>query len=94
MVKSTPDPVTRAAGLRAGCTPLGSGELRNPWRCSISYASGRDVQHRVTLTASGAYTGDDEIISYQGQTQPDTGVINGCCVTIPSDVNFRTAKPA
>jgi hypothetical protein len=83
VVRSAPDPVTGAKGRRAACSPLGSGELHNPWRCTISYHSGRVIQYRVILHADGSYTGDDEIVHYQGSTHSDTGEIRGCCVVIP-----------
>jgi hypothetical protein len=83
VVRAAPDPVTGARGLRAGCTPLSSGELDNPWRCTITYRSGRVIQYRVTLDPSGSYTGDQEIVHFRGRTYPDTGHITGCCVVIP-----------
>lgn len=83
VVRAAPDPVTRAPGVRATCTSLGTGELLNPWRCTISYASGRRIRYRVTLSASGSYTGDHEILTYHGETHPDTGVISGCCLGVP-----------
>jgi len=83
VVKAAPDPVTRAQGVQARCTPLGQGDLLNPWRCSISYASGRDIQYRVTIAASGSYIGDHELVHYRGQRYHDTGVISGCCVPVP-----------
>jgi hypothetical protein len=83
LVRVAPDPVTRAPGIRARCIPLGTGELLNPWSCSISYRSGRLIQYRVTLNGDGSYTGDHEIVRFQGRRFPDTGVISGCCVSIP-----------
>jgi hypothetical protein len=83
VVRVAPDPGTNRAGRAARCTPLGSGELHNPWRCVISYRSGRVIQYTVTLHADGSYIGDQEIVHYQGRTHADTGQINGCCVVIP-----------
>jgi len=83
VVRVAPDPVTHAKGRSASCFPLGSGELHNPWRCAITYPSGRVIQYRVTLHADGSYTGDDEVVRYQGQTHSDTGQIQGCCVVVP-----------
>jgi hypothetical protein len=83
VVKVAPDPVTRAPGLRATCMPTGQGELRNPWRCVIHYRSGRIIGYRVRIRGDGSYVGDHEILSYRGQTSPDTGAITGCCITIP-----------
>jgi hypothetical protein len=83
VVRLAPDPVTGARGLRANCMALGSGELRNPWRCTIGYRSGRVIRYLVTLYPSGSYSGDQEIVHYEGRTYPDTGTITGCCVAIP-----------
>jgi hypothetical protein len=83
VVRVAPDPVTNAAGLSARCSSLGSGELHNPWRCTISYRSGRVIQYTVTLHANGAYVGGQEIVHYKGRTYSDTGKINGCCVVVP-----------
>jgi hypothetical protein len=83
LVRVAPDPVTRAPGVRARCTPLGTGDLLNPWSCSISYRSGRLIMYQVTLNADGSYTGDHEIVRYHGQRYRDSGVISGCCVSIP-----------
>jgi hypothetical protein len=83
LVRVAPDPVTRAPGLRATCTPTGSGDLLNPWSCSISYRSGRVIEYRVILNADGSYNGDHELVRYQGKRFRDTGVISGCCVSIP-----------
>jgi len=82
-VRVAPDPVTKQPGIRASCSPRGAGELRNPWRCTIDYRSGRVISYTVTLAASGAYTGTDELLSYQGHTTPMSGEITGCCVAIP-----------
>ena len=83
VVRSAPDPVTSAHALSAHCLPLGTDELRNPWRCLISYPSGRRIQWMVRVRASGAYTGVDQVVHYKGQTFNDSGEITGCCVTVP-----------
>jgi hypothetical protein len=83
VVRAAPDPVTGAHGKAARCTPLGSTDLHNPWRCTIRYRSGRVIQYRVTITASGSYSGDQEIVHYRRRIYPDTGRISGCCVSIP-----------
>ena len=83
VVRAAPDPVTRARGRRAVCAALGSGELQNPWRCTISYPSGRVIRYRVTINAGGSYSGDQEIVRYRGRTHRDTGQITGCCIAIP-----------
>jgi hypothetical protein len=83
VVRSAPDPVTRADGRKAVCASLGSGELQNPWRCTIRYASGRLIQYRVTINAGGSYSGDQQIVRFRGRTHRDTGQITGCCIAIP-----------
>jgi len=83
VVQSAPDPVTNAPGLRARCVREGSGPLSNPWRCMIAYRSGRQIQYEVTLSASGSYAGDHEIVDYRGLRHPDTGSIRGCCIAVP-----------
>lgn len=83
VVRAAPDPVTGAPGLRASCVPLGKGELLNPWRCVISYRSGRIITYTVQIRLNGSYGGGDEIVRYRGQTHPDTGQISGCCIVVP-----------
>ena len=83
VVRVAPESPNGRHGRSATCRPLGSGELHNPWRCTIRYASGRVVQYRITLRANGSYAGDDQVVSYQGRTTPGSGQIYGCCVVIP-----------
>jgi hypothetical protein len=83
VVRVAPDPVTRDPGSQATCSPLGSGGLLNPWRCSIAYRSGRQIQYTVTIRADGSYTGSNEIVRFRGQRFRDTGTITGCCITVP-----------
>ncbi len=83
VVGEAPDPVTNAPGVRARCAPAGSGPLSNPWRCVIAYRSGRQIQYQVTLSATGSYTGDHEIVDYRGLRHRDTGSIRGCCIAVP-----------
>lgn len=83
VVRTAPDPVGGRRGRSAGCVALGRGELRNPWRCTISYADGRRIQYTVQLHLDGSFAGSDEIVHYGGRSYHDTGQINGCCVVIP-----------
>lgn len=83
VVQAAPDPVTRAKGVSARCRAEGRGDLRNPWRCSITYRSGRIIRYHVTIAANGAYSGDHELVRFRGLIHSDTGTINGCCVAIP-----------
>jgi hypothetical protein len=83
VVRVAPDPATNKPGKSATCVPLGPGELHNPWRCEISYRSGRAIQYTVTLSANGSYTGDQQIVHYRDRTSSGTGQITGCCVVVP-----------
>jgi hypothetical protein len=83
VVKAAPDPIGGRPGISASCTPLGDVELRNPWRCEISYASGRRIAYLVQIHADGSYSGDHEVVHFHGGTHPDTGQITGCCIVIP-----------
>src|SRR5947209_12442429 len=83
VVKTAPDPVTHAAGVRAACASEGQGELHNPWRCSIRYASGRRIEYLVRISADGSYRGENEGITYRGHTRRDPGNVSGCCIVIP-----------
>jgi hypothetical protein len=83
LVRLAPASVAGEPGRSATCVPLGSGELHNPWRCTIDYRSGRVIHYRVTLNADGSYTGDHQIVRYRGRTSRGTGAISGCCVVIP-----------
>lgn len=75
VVRSAPDPRTgTGAGTGAACEPVGSGPLRNPWRCVVTYSSGRKVRIAVRiLREDGSYLG-----RYAGG-----GAVEGCCVVIP-----------
>lgn len=83
VVRLAPDPATRARGKSANCLPEGRGELRNPWRCTISYAAGKRIQYRVVIRADGSFLGADQRLSYQGRTIYSPGRVTGCCITIP-----------
>jgi hypothetical protein len=83
VVRFAPDPLSGARGLRASCVARGSGDLHNPWSCTISYPSGRVINYRIMLTANGSYSGDDQIGYYHGRRYKNPGQITGCCVAIP-----------
>jgi hypothetical protein len=75
-VASAPDPrpgTGRPRGLSATCTPVGTGELRNPWFCTVRYPRGADVRYTVEIEASGRVKGVDRT----GQL-----LIYGCCVGV------------
>jgi hypothetical protein len=73
-VASAPDPKPDAGRLRgrsAVCAPRGTGELRNPWSCTVSYPRGGDVVYDVEIEPSGRVKGVDRT----GQL-----IIYGCCI--------------
>ena len=66
-VRKGPDPVPgggRAPSTRAKCRPGGNGPERNPWSCTVSYASGNDVRYRVIVSANGDFHGVDPTNQY------------------------------
>jgi hypothetical protein len=83
VVRLAPDSTTHAPGKRASCKAVGSGELLNPWRCAITYPSGRVNQYRVTINADGSYSGDHQVGRYRGRRYTSPGRISGCCIVIP-----------
>ena len=70
-----PDPSTgkQVADAKASCRPGGRDELRNPWRCRITYKSGEKPRYDVTIQPDGAY---------RGERRDDIGEITGCCVRV------------
>ena len=76
VVRTAGEPVRgpHPPGIRARCRSLGSGDLRNPWRCTVTYRSGRRARYEVQLKADG---------SYVGRHIDGTGVATGCCVALP-----------
>jgi hypothetical protein len=83
VVRLAPDPATHARGRRARCRPEGSGELYNPWSCTISYAAGKRIQYRVQIHADGSFVGSDQRLTAQGRTISTAGQITGCCIVVP-----------
>lgn len=73
-VTSAPDPrpgLHGRRGLSAVCTPGGTGEGRNPWRCVVRYPVQGSVTYRVVIDPSGHVRGADR----SGQL-----IVYGCCV--------------
>jgi hypothetical protein len=64
------------AGVRAACRPQGAGQLRNPWRCRLSYGSGQASDLEVTVAANGYYVARP--------SDGSSGAIKGCCVNVVS----------
>jgi hypothetical protein len=83
VVQTAPDPDTNALGKSASCTPLGHGELHNPWRCSINYPSARRIDYTVQISPDGSYTGDNQVVHENGMTRGGDGEISGCCIAVP-----------
>lgn len=83
VVRQAPDSANGPGGLSAKCVPLGTGELHNPWRCTIAYPHGTWDQYSVTINTDGTYTGDDQVI-YTGRSKSRSdGEISGCCIAVP-----------
>ena len=80
VVQTAPDPDTNALGKSARCTPLGRGELHNPWRCSITYPSARRIDYTVQISPDGSYTGDNQVVHENGSHSGRDGEISGCCI--------------
>ncbi len=59
--------------IRADCRARGTGELQNPWRCGMRYASGRRAAFRVELRGDG---------SFRARHLGGSGSIVGCCVEL------------
>lgn len=66
-----PKTEARSARCRAGTT----GDLRNPWSCTVRYASGARFAYTVQVDADG---------SFEGQTAAGDRIISGCCVEAPT----------
>jgi hypothetical protein len=82
VVRTAPEPGTRAAGRSASCGRVQRFGLRDAWDCTIRYASGRDVTYLVRVAPDGSYRGGDMRIRFRGVTRrEDTGNVSGCCVS-------------
>ena len=82
LVATAPDPLTgRGRALAASCRPGSARNLRNPWRCTLSYRDGgaagakRRVGFTVRLQRNGAYAG-----WYRGG-----GKAVGCCLSVGAE---------
>lgn len=77
-VRRAPDPLVGnkgPPGEQARCRPHGSGDLRNPWTCTVTYRSRRRRPRlRVDVRDDGSYVG-----RYEGG-----GSVEGCCVGLPA----------
>jgi hypothetical protein len=86
VLRAAPDPnnpYAHVLAITANCTPLGGGQLRNPWRCVLRYPKRLVVQYRVTISADGKYLADHEVILAPPPRLASTAQITGCCIVIP-----------
>lgn len=83
VVRTAPEDVHGPRGRRATCMALGHVGLRNPWRCSITYADGVRDQYTVQIHLNGSYEGSDQIVFRHGSISHGTGGISGCCIVVP-----------
>ena len=75
LVQKARQPTPSGPGARARsatCVAGGNSPQRNPWTCSVRYASGRTIRYRVTVRRDGSYVGGDRTQQFY---------INGCCVS-------------
>jgi hypothetical protein len=83
VVRAAPDPKTHKDAVDTRCVPRGIGDLRNPWRCQLSYANGDRFQYAVTIFGNGSYVGTNQVILAPGPRRSSPGTISGCCIEIP-----------
>lgn len=75
VVRTAPDPqVGSGSGISATCRPTGTGALRNPWTCTVRYASGARARLLVEVRPDGSYIGRYRV----------GGTAEGCCVATPA----------
>ena len=74
-LRVTPAAVERLV-LTAPCRAEGHRELRNQWRCTVSYPSGTRSPFRVTIRPDGSY-----VARY---LEDDSAPATGCCLQVPS----------
>ena len=61
-------------GRSARCTSRGTGALKNPWSCLVTYPSGQRVRYRVIVAQDR---------SFRGASKGNALVIQGCCAGSP-----------
>ena len=74
---TTPSPFAphRRDAVSARCTSRGTGELRNPWRCTVAYESGPKARFRLTVRYDGSFKADH---------LDSSGAVVGCCLALTS----------
>lgn len=80
LILTAPDPAPphRSSAIRARCRAEGGRELRNPWRCTVTYPGERAVRFRATINQDGSYAAD--YIDDPGNAQA-----TGCCLRVPGE---------
>lgn len=75
LLLTTPSPFAphRRDAVEARCTTRGSGELRNPWRCSVAYRSGPKARFRLNIRYDGSFKADH---------LDGSGAVVACCVAL------------
>ena len=74
LVVKAREPVAGGEGARAvsaRCRAGGPGSQRNPWLCTVRYASRRRITYAIHIAPSGAFRGSD---------RSGTRTLSGCCV--------------
>ena len=76
VLRSAPEPVAkrRTPARGARCRTSARRGLRNPWRCIVTYRSGRIARYRVVIGADG---------TYRARHIGGSGIVEGCCVSMP-----------
>ncbi len=66
-VRKGADPVPgggRASSTDAKCKPGAQGPERNPWACTVRYASGNTLSYRIKVASNGDFHGVDPTGQY------------------------------
>lgn len=74
MVATAPEPGSKARrtpSVATNCHPANFGALRNPWKCSVRYRSGRTARYEVYVSHDGHFEGEGD------------GKFSGCCISVP-----------
>jgi hypothetical protein len=61
-----------APAVGASCRPGSNSPQRNPWTCTVRYASRTSIRYRVIVRTDGSYVGGDPRHGFY---------VNGCCVS-------------
>lgn len=79
LMLTAPDPAPphRSSAIRADCRAEGARELRNPWRCTVTYPAEKTVRFLVRIQQDGSY--EAEYID-----DPGNATATGCCLAVPS----------